>query len=399
MAAYYFNIDLTNHEIQNFKIHILASNPTPSGVGHTYFNSGSNKIRTWNGSSWDEYGTSTASGDVTGPASAVDNEIVLYSGTTGKVIKRLALTGALKVTSGVPSISTPLTEIDSLSPTNDDIIQRKAGSWTNRTMAQLKTDLVLNNVDNTSDATKNAATVTLTNKTINASNNTITNLSTTNFGAGVIVSTVDGGSTSAEIPTAEAVYAALQASFAVNDAMVLSGAIDCSTNPNYPAADAGNVYVVSVAGKIGGASGITVRAKATIYCLTDSTAAGNHATVGANWAVIQDDLDEATTSIPGFTTLATQAEAELKAVTNKAVTPAALVNFPIKKTFTIGNASATSFAITHSLGTKDVVITIRKASTDAIVYADIVNNTTNQSTITFTPYVPTSNEFVVTIIG
>lgn len=59
-----------------------------------------------------------------------------------------------------------LAAIAALSPTNDDIIQRKVGAWTNRTMAQLKTDLALNNVDNTSDATKNAAAVTLTNKTL-----------------------------------------------------------------------------------------------------------------------------------------------------------------------------------------------------------------------------------------
>lgn len=34
-----------------------------------------------------------------------------------------------------------LTTIGGLSPSNDDILQRKAGAWTNRTIAQLKTDL------------------------------------------------------------------------------------------------------------------------------------------------------------------------------------------------------------------------------------------------------------------
>jgi hypothetical protein len=43
----------------------------------------------------------------------------------------------------------------------------------------VKGDVGLGNVDNTSDATKNAATATLTNKTINGSNNTITNVSLT----------------------------------------------------------------------------------------------------------------------------------------------------------------------------------------------------------------------------
>lgn len=64
-----------------------------------------------------------------------------------------------------------LTAIATLSASNDEIVQRKSGAWTNRTMAQLKTDLVLGkgdvglgSADNTSDATKNSATATLTNK-------------------------------------------------------------------------------------------------------------------------------------------------------------------------------------------------------------------------------------------
>lgn len=70
-------------------------------------------------------------------------------------------------------VATALSQIAALSPSNDDIIQRKSGSWVNRTMAQLKTDLSLvkgdvglGNVDNTSDSTKNSATATLTNKRI-----------------------------------------------------------------------------------------------------------------------------------------------------------------------------------------------------------------------------------------
>ncbi len=59
-----------------------------------------------------------------------------------------------------------LDAIAALSPANDDIIQRKSGAWTIRTMAQLKADLGLNNVDNTSNATERAATATLENKTI-----------------------------------------------------------------------------------------------------------------------------------------------------------------------------------------------------------------------------------------
>jgi hypothetical protein len=45
--------------------------------------------------------TAAGSGDVTGPAASIDNEIVLFDSTTGKVIKRAAGTGMVSATSGV----------------------------------------------------------------------------------------------------------------------------------------------------------------------------------------------------------------------------------------------------------------------------------------------------------
>jgi|ADGO01.1.fsa_nt_gi hypothetical protein len=42
-------------------------------------------------------------------------------------------------------LDSDLTAIAGLSPSNDDIIQRKAGAWTNRTVAQFKSDLGLTN--------------------------------------------------------------------------------------------------------------------------------------------------------------------------------------------------------------------------------------------------------------
>lgn len=83
---------------------------------------------------------------------------------------------------------------------------------------------------------------------------------------------------------------------AAQDAMVFKGVIDCSGNPNYPAADRGWTYRVSVAGKIGGASGPNVEAGDILICITDGTAAGNQAAVGVNWAIIQVNIDGALTT-------------------------------------------------------------------------------------------------------
>ena len=156
------------------------------------------------------------------------------------------------------------------------------------------TDVGLGNVDNTSDDQKNAAVATLTNKTIDAAVNAILNLTTAAFAANVV--DVDGSlaaNSDSRIPTQKAVKTYADGLLAAADAMIFKGVIDCSANPNYPAADRGYTYKVSVAGKIGGGSGVVVELSDMVICITDGSASGNQASVGANWVVVQANLDGA----------------------------------------------------------------------------------------------------------
>jgi hypothetical protein len=90
--------------------------------------------------------------------------------------------------------------------------------------------------------------------------------------------------------TQKATKAYVDALIAASDAVVYKGATDCSGNPNYPAADAGHLYVASVAGRIGGAAGTKVEVGDFFICRVDGSAAGTQAAVGANWNVIQTNL-------------------------------------------------------------------------------------------------------------
>jgi hypothetical protein len=65
------------------------------------------------------------------------------------------------------SLDSDITTIAALTPSNNDVLQRKSGAWTNRTPAELKTDLALSksdvglgNVNNTADTNKPISTLT-----------------------------------------------------------------------------------------------------------------------------------------------------------------------------------------------------------------------------------------------
>jgi hypothetical protein len=55
-------------------------------TGALYFNTSVNELYVWTGSAWTQAAL-TAGSFVTGPASATSNNIVLFDGTTGKIIK------------------------------------------------------------------------------------------------------------------------------------------------------------------------------------------------------------------------------------------------------------------------------------------------------------------------
>lgn len=84
--------------------------------------------------------------------------------------------------------------------------------------------------------------------------------------------------------------------------------VNCSGNPNYPAALKGDAYVVSVAGKIGGASGTSVDVGDWYICEADN-AGGTEASVGASWGHIEHSLVGALLSANNLSDLASAATA------------------------------------------------------------------------------------------
>ena len=69
-----------------------------------------------------------------------------------------------------------------------------------------------------------------------------------------------------------------------------------------------------------------------------------------------------------------------------------------KVTETIGDGSATSFAITHNRSTTDVVVEVYDASTNDTVFANVTRNSTSQVTVSFAS-APATNAYKVVVIG
>ena len=70
--------------------------------------------------------TGGGTGDVVGPAASVDAEVALFSGTTGKLLKRAAITGLAKLTSGVLSAASAGT--DYYAPGSTDVAVADGGT-------------------------------------------------------------------------------------------------------------------------------------------------------------------------------------------------------------------------------------------------------------------------------
>jgi len=65
---------------------------------------------------------------------------------------------------------------------------------------------------------------------------------------------------------------------------------------------------------------------------------------------------------------------------------------------TIGDGSATSFVITHNLGTRDVVIQVYDAASYDTIIADTIRTSTTTATITFST-APATNAYIAVITG
>lgn len=305
------------------------------------------------------------------------NGIVTITGTTNPYTHPTYTTTSVSIdTSGVDVI-------DTLTITSDSTGHVTAASSTTRTLPSASSTVtgVLTSTDWTTFNNKIDGAGTVTSGYIPIWNGT----SGKSLSNGYAVETTLTGSSSA-IARSDAVKTYVDSLLASNDAMVYKGSIDCSSNPNYPAANKGETYKVSVAGKIGGASGINVEIGDMLICNTDSTASGDQATVGSKWDIIQTNLDGAvigpSSSTSGNFVLWNGTSGKL--IQNSTYSPSSFILNSIGTTK--GDILAFTGASTPTrlgVGTNNYVLIADSAQSAGIKWAlaDIVNSTTGTLTV------------------
>ena len=420
MSKFLTNIDLTGNELQNVVIHNAGTAPAASAkLGGLYFDTsvGVNKLKYYNGSAWVEL--SVGSSGTWQPYDADLAAIAVLTGTSGFLKTNgsgtwsvdtttylTALTGVTTVngnsgaisnvaltTANLSQFSTTPTSSAGLAGILSDETGYSSGAKavfsispaisTSITTASTSFDLV-----NTTATTVNfAGAATAVN--IGASNSTTTI-------AGDLV--VNGTTTTINSTTVT-----------VDDLNIVLGSV---TTPTNSTANGGGI---TVAGGVDGdktwnwvsstsswtssenidlASGKTIKfngggtssISATQYTGNSSTATtATNVTGGAAGSLVYQTGSGATSTLGlGTSGYALIAGASAPVWTKK------------KHAETLAT-SATSYSLTHGLGTADISVSVYEVATGEVVYADVVNTST--TTTVYFATAPTSNQYRVVILA
>ena len=343
MPLFLNNIDLASNELQNAVIQNLASDPASGAeIGKVYYNTTSNEIRVYNGTLWEAVGLNGVTADAA--------EINILDGAT-------LSTTELNYVDGVTSaIQTQLdAKAPIASPTFTGTVTIPTGASITAPTGLVKGDVGLGNVDNTADTAKPVSTAQQTALDLKANLASPTFTGTPTLPTGTIAVTQTAGNSSTAVATTAFVGTAV--------ANIVDTAPEALNTLNELAAALGDD---------------------ANFATTVSTNLGLKAPL-------------ASPTFTGTVTVPTPVN-NTDAVT-KAYVDTAVGSGLDKVSASVGDGSATTYTVTHNLGTRDVVVQVlRVASPYDVVIADVAAATEATVTVTFAT-APTSNQFRVVVIG
>ena len=212
------DVDLNQNELQNAVLQNLATAPENPVAGQMYFNTADNISYTFDGTDW-----------ITGTTYEFANGVTLSNGTVtldkattaaiGGVIVGTNLTVAADGTIGLPNAST------SVKGAVEFATDAEFTTGTSETLAVNPKQVTTAIANATEGMVTEDGAQTLTNKTIDADDNTISDLTASNFKSGVVASTLAGTATASAtvLASEKAVADAIDGHIKLTDLSIASG--------------------------------------------------------------------------------------------------------------------------------------------------------------------------------
>jgi len=378
MAVNYLSsIDLNKNELQNAKIHVLATAPSNPQEGQIYYNSTDNKLYFYDGTSFVD-----ASGDIKSVVTSTSTTLQITD-SSGPNPSIATVTAA--ITNGGTGLATgdqiydfvtdSATTIASLNEITENVTIGDATDVTVTTSGDLEV---------TGDLTVNGTTTTVNSNTVTIDDPVFT------LGGDTAPSSDDNKDRGIEFRYHDGSTAKL-GFFGFDDSTGDFTFLTSATNSSEVfSGTKGNLDInnISLSGSITSVDG-AAPTNGQILIGNGSNNDMQLATITAGEGIditnaagsITIDAEDSSTTNKGVVQLSTDAEALAGTDTAKVVTPAGLAARSFSTS--IGDGSATSITVTHNLNSRDVIIQLYDNSSYDTVFADVVRTTVDTATISF----------------
>jgi len=378
MAVNYLSsIDLNKNELQNAKIHVLATAPSNPQEGQIYYNSTDNKLYFYDGTSFVD-----ASGDIKSVVTSTSTTLQITD-SNGPNPSIATVTAA--ITNGGTGLATgdqiydfvtdSATTIASLNEITENVTIGDATDVTVTTSGDLEV---------TGDLTVNGTTTTVNSNTVTIDDPVFT------LGGDTAPSSDDNKDRGIEFRYHDGSTAKL-GFFGFDDSTGDFTFLTSATNSSEVfSGTKGNLDInnISLSGSITSVDG-AAPTNGQILIGNGSNNDMQLATITAGEGIditnaagsITIDAEDSSTTNKGVVQLATDAEALAGTDTAKVITPAGLATRSFSTS--IGDGSATSITVTHNLNSRDVIIQLYDNSSYDTVFADVVRTTVDTATISF----------------
>lgn len=411
MSKFLTNINLNGNELQNPVIHNLGTTPTANAkAGGIYFdtNGGLNKLKYHNGSAWVEL--SSGGSGTWQPADADLTAIAALTGTAGFLKTNGSSTWTidtntyLTATTGVTTVNGSSGAISNVALTTNTLAQFAA-----TTSAQLAG--VISDETGSGVLVFGTSPAITTSLTTGSSSFDLINTTATTINFGGAATTLNIGNASGTVTiagnlTVEGTTTTVNSTTITVDDKNLE--LGSTASPTDAGADGGGITLKGTTDKtwnwidatdswtssehINLASGKVLKIAGTeVLSVSQYTGNANTATTatnvtgGAAGSIVYQTGSGATSTLGlGTTGYALLAGASAPVWTKT-------------RHYATLSTSATSYTLTHGLGTADLVVSIYEVSSGEVVYADVVNTSTT-TTVSFAT-APTADQYRVVILA